>query len=33
VPDPTISFDTEREQPVPAGSRRVDLPLLPVVSR
>jgi nitrite reductase (NADH) large subunit len=33
VPDPSISFDTEREQPVPAGSRRLNLPLLPVVSR
>ncbi|HEY8473885.1 MAG TPA: nitrite reductase large subunit NirB [Natronosporangium sp.] len=27
VPDPSISFDTERDQPVPAGSRRLTLPL------
>jgi nitrite reductase (NADH) large subunit len=30
MPDPSISFDTERDQPVPAGSRRLTLPLTPV---
>src|SRR5690606_15421355 len=28
VPDPSISFDTARDQPVPAGSRRLQLPLV-----
>jgi nitrite reductase (NADH) large subunit len=30
VPDPSISFDIERDQPVPTGSRRLTLPLTPV---
>jgi nitrite reductase (NADH) large subunit len=30
IPDPSITFDTERDQPVPAGSRRLSLPLTPV---
>lgn len=28
VPDPSISFDTARDQPVPAGTRRLQLPLV-----
>jgi nitrite reductase (NADH) large subunit len=30
VPDPSISFDVERDQPVPAGTRRLTLPLVPL---
>src|SRR5690606_9631985 len=30
VPDPSISFDTERDQPVPTGTRRLNLPLVPL---
>lgn len=30
VPDPSITFETERDQPVPAGGRRLRLPVLEV---